>query len=427
MLKVSTSNDTNENIRNALNPGGPSQPTGATANRTTLTVALNITGLNANEQVTLTLSSTDLNGLFTNDATQNGETGQLGQMIINLNADGSGNLIRTEQRAYWASTKAGNFVITAEVKRQDGTVIGRASLNITQNPGNPAQVFLTTDPPRLAVSTVTNEPTAARVIATLFDANNNPVPNWWTFFQLQPVPVNLNPDFTDNGGAGENLNIPSVSDGVLDPFAVRTDAGGVAVSLIRSINTCQPVRIRAIADANNDGNLQGTDGPENSYDTVYYVPLTNASAVVDYNSVTRNIIVTVTPATALPPNTAIWVCRYAPEWWRLPFGDDPANPNDDAIDLYQVDNDGDGRFDEDWVDFDASGNPRDNDGDGRANEDPGETLPPIYYRVIVTEPGQLVVPAFPLGVRERGIVNVRIFIYTKDGTMLRIRIDQVQR
>jgi hypothetical protein len=45
----------------------------------------------------------------------------------------------------------------------------------------------------------------------------------------------------------------------------------------------------------------------------------------------------------------------------------------------------------------------------------------------VNEPGQLVVPAFPLGVRERGIVNVRIFIYTKDGTMLRIRIDQVQR
>ncbi|MFA0740755.1 MAG: hypothetical protein DFNUSKGM_000862 [Candidatus Fervidibacter sacchari] len=417
ILKVSTSNDTNENIRNALNPGGPSQPTGATANRTTLTVALNITGLNANEQVTLTLSSTDLNGLFTNDATQNGETGQLGQMTINLNADGSGNLIRTEQRAYWASTKAGNFVITAEVKRQDGTVIGRASLNITQNPGNPAQVFLTTDPPRLAVSTVTDEPTAARVIATLFDANNNPVPNWWTFFQLQPVRVNLNPDITDNGGAGENLNIPSVSDGVLDPFAVRTDAGGVAVSLIRSINTCQPVRIRAIADANNDGNLQGTDGPENSYDTVYYVPLTNASAVVDYNSVTRNIIVTVTPATALPPNTAIWVCRYARDWTSHPFGNDN----------YAVDNDGDGRFDEDpFGDVDGDGNNND-DGDGATDEDGIETLPPIYYRVIVTEPGRLVVPAFPLGVREIGIVNVRIFIYTKDGTMLRIRIDQVQR
>jgi hypothetical protein len=158
------------------------------------------------------------------------------------------------------------------------------------------------------------------------------------------------------------------------------------------------------------------------------VPLINASAVVDYNSVTRNIIVTVTPATALPPNTAIWVCRYAVYWWRLlPFGDDPGDPDDDAIDIYQVDDDGDGRFDEDWVDFDAQGNPRDNDSDGRANEDPGETLPPIYYRVIVTEPGRLVVPAFPLGAREIGIVNVRIFIYTKDGTMLRIRIDQVRR
>jgi hypothetical protein len=53
--------------------------------------------------------------------------------------------------------------------------------------------------------------------------------------------------------------------------------------------------------------------------------------------------------------------------------------------------------------------------------------PPRYYRVTVTEPGRLVVPAFPLGARERGIVNVRIFIYTKDGTMLRIRIDRVQR
>jgi adhesin/invasin len=208
ILKVSTSNDTNENNRNALNPGGPSEPTGTTANRTTLTVTLNITGLNANEQVTLTLSSTDLNGLFTVTAAQNGETGPLGRMDINLNADGSGNLNTTVQRAYWASTKAGNFVITAEVKRQNGTVIGRASLNITQNPGNPAQVFLTTDPPRLAVSTVTTEPTAARVIATLFDANNNPVPNWWTFFQLQPVPVNMNPDFTDNNGNGESRRYP---------------------------------------------------------------------------------------------------------------------------------------------------------------------------------------------------------------------------
>jgi hypothetical protein len=399
ILKVSTSNDTNENNRNALNPGGPSEPTGTTANRTTLTVTLNITGLNANEQVTLTLSSTDLNGLFTVTAAQNGETGPLGRMDINLNADGSGNLNATVQRAYWASTKAGNFVITAEVKRENGTVIGRASLNITQNPGNPAQVFLTTDPPRLAVSTVTTEPTAARVIATLFDANNNPVPNWWTFFQLQPVPVNMNPDFTD----GESIGIPSVSDGVLDPFAVRTDAGGVAVSLIRSINTCQPVSIRAIADANNNGNLEGSDGPDNSYDTVYYVPLTNASAVVDYNSVTRDIIITVTPATALPPNTAIWVCRY-------------------EVDRYAVDNDGDGRFDED-----PTRNGTDEDGDGRDGEDGPDTISPRYYRVTVTEPGRLVVPAFPLGVRERGIVNVRIFIYTKDGTMLRIRIDQVQR
>jgi hypothetical protein len=407
ILKVSTSNDENEDNRNALDPGGPSLPTGTTANRTTLTVTLNITGLNANEQVTLTLSSTDLNGLFTNNADQDDETGKLGQTDPitkddsdqDLKADSDGKLNATVTRAYWASTKAGNFVITAEVKRkEDGTVIGRASLNITQNPGNPAQVFLTTDPPRLAVSTVTTEPTAARVIATLFDANNNPVPNWWTFFQLQPVPVNMNPDFTD----GESIGIPSVSDGVLDPFAVRTDAGGVAVSLIRSINTCQPVSIRAIADGDNDGNLESGDGPENSYDTVYYVPLTNASAVVDYNSVTRDIIVTVTPATALPPNTAIWVCRY-------------------AVANYAVDNDGDGQFDED---------PRDgqnNDGDGLTDEDGPDTISPRYYRVIVTEPGRLVVPAFPLGVREIGIVNVRIFIYTKDGTMLRIRIDQVQR
>jgi hypothetical protein len=418
ILKVSTSNDTNEDNRNALDPGGPSLPIDDPfnpANRTTLTVTLNITGLNANEQVTLTLSSTDLNGLFTNDATQNGETGPLGRMDINLNAGGSGNLNATVQRAYWASTKAGNFVITAEVKRQNGTVIGRASLNITQNPGNPAQVFLTTDPPRLAVSTVTTEPTAARVIATLFDANNNPVPNWWTFFQLQPVPVNMNPDFTDNNGNGENLNIPSVSDGVLDPFAVRTDSsGGVAVSLIRSINTCQPVRIRAIADANNNGNLESGDADPNinraynSYNTVYYVPLINASAVVDYNSVTRDIIVTVTPATALPPNTAIWVCRY-----------EVAN--------YAVDNDGDGRFDEDpRGDADGDGN-RNDDGDGLTDEDGPDTISPRYYRVTVTEPGRLVVPAFPLGAREIGIVNVRIFIYTKDGTMLRIRIDRVQR
>jgi adhesin/invasin len=332
ILKVSTSNDTNENNRNALNPGGPSEPTGTTANRTTLTVTLNITGLNRLRRSHPHSFLHRLERLVHFSKQTTTERTGLGQIDIDISgtADGSGNLNTTVQRAYWASTKAGNFVITAEVKRQNGTVIGRASLNITQNPGNPAQVFLTTDPPRLAVSTVTTEPTAARVIATLFDANNNPVPNWWTFFQLQPVPVNMNPDFTD----GESIGIPSVSDGVLDPFAVRTDSGGVAVSLIRSINTCQPVSIRAIADANNNGNLESGDAdPDinrvyNSYDTVYYVPLTNASAVVDYNSVTRDIIVTVTPATALPPNTAIWVCRY-------------------AVANYAVDNDGDGRFDED--------------------------------------------------------------------------------
>ncbi len=91
-------------------------------------------------------------------------------------------------------------------------------------------------------------------------------------------------------------------------------------------------------------------------------------------------------------------------------------------DNYAVDNDGDGRFDED-----PTRNGTDEDGDGRDGEDGPDTLSPRYYRVIVTEPGRLVVPAFPLGARERGIVNVRIFIYTKDGTMLRIRIDQVQR
>jgi protocatechuate 3,4-dioxygenase beta subunit len=414
-LKVSTSNDTNENNRNALNPGGPSNPQGANANRTTLTVTLNITGLSANEPVTLTLSSTDLNGLFTNDETQNGETGQLGSLTVPLNADGGGNLNTSVPMAYWASTKAGNFVITAEVKRQNGQVIGQAQLNIVQRPGNPSQIFVTTDPSRLAVSTVTGEPTAARVLATILDANNNPVPNWWVFFQIQPVPVNMNPDTTDNNGQGEDENIPQVSDGGLNPFAAKSDAGGVASSLLQSINTSQPVRIVAIVDANNDGQLQNTDQPRNSVDTVYYVPLLSYSAVVDYTSPTKNIIVTVNPASALPRNTAIWVCRYAPRW-----------VNGVVNDNYAIDNDGDGRFDEDPPGDINGDNNNDDDGQGGQDEDGYETLPPTYYRVIVDQDGQLVVPAFPLGNRESGIVNVRIFIYTKDGTMLRIRVDWVQ-
>lgn len=129
---------------------------------------------------------------------------------------------------------------------------------------------------------------------------------------------------------------------------------------------------------------------------------------------TRNIIINVTPASALPPNTAIWVCRYAVYWNQQP-------------DEYAVDDDGDGRFDEDPIgDADGDGN-RNDDGDGQTDEDGPETLPPVYYRVTVDQPGTLVVPAFPLGSRETGIVNVRIFFYTKDGTMVRVRVDQVTR
>jgi hypothetical protein len=60
-----------------------------------------------------------------------------------------------------------------------------------------------------------------------------------------------------------------------------------------SLTTTRETARQAHADANNDGNLQGTDDPENHYDTIYHVPLTNVSAIVDYNSVTHDIIVNV--------------------------------------------------------------------------------------------------------------------------------------
>jgi hypothetical protein len=62
-------------------------------------------------------------------------------------------------------------------------------VTIIQLPGRVAKSFFTVDPPRLAVNTVTGEPTEARLIAALYDANDNPVPNERVSFAIEPVRV----------------------------------------------------------------------------------------------------------------------------------------------------------------------------------------------------------------------------------------------
>ncbi len=188
-LVVSTTNDTTKANRLALPPhaGGPSM------NFATLT--LTVRNLSAGQQVQFQLRATDPNGLFVFPTTAT--TGELGAKTFTITDDGTNDtdpadgVIRT-QVEYYSSRKSQTVIVSAEVRKGAGfsDLHGRASITIVQEAGEVAQSFFTVDPPFLAVNTLAGkEPIESRLIATLLDANDNPVPNERVSFAIEPLSV----------------------------------------------------------------------------------------------------------------------------------------------------------------------------------------------------------------------------------------------
>jgi protocatechuate 3,4-dioxygenase beta subunit len=221
-IVVSNTNDTNKTLRSPLPPhaGGPS------VNVTTLILTVRGLSDETEETVEVSLQSTDPNGLFVFPTNQNtGELGKLSPTQIKDNSENDRDLTKGVIQVtveYYASRKAQTVIINAEVKRGD-QLHGRASITVVQDAGRVEKAFFTVDPPRLAVNTLLNrEPVEARLIATLLDANDNPVPNERVSFAIEPIQVVPYADIT----AGNRTNViltrydlPSLTE-VFDPNVV---------------------------------------------------------------------------------------------------------------------------------------------------------------------------------------------------------------
>ncbi len=393
-------------------------------NRTSL--RLIVRNLNAGEQITATLESTDTRGLFEPPAVLN-VSNSMGTLTFNVTDNGAGDEDGTPGTVrvsitYYSSRKAQPVTIRARISR--GTVLyGESAVSIFQLPGPVAKAFFAVDPPRLAVNTITGEPTEAKLIATVYDANDNPVPNERVSFSLEPTEVvpyadvlagdaanviltrydlqSLSQYFRAQGGPTAATNDwgpggvprsdrylgylrfvpgiasppltanptrpPRVSDGAIVQSEVLTDTNGVAMTTLLSVNVCQPVTVKMVPQSN--VNLQKI------YTTYYYVPVTTAPQVVIESGglvngpgSTFTVAFRFSPASALPPGTRVWVRIHGTAYDGDEDGDGLVN--EDPPGRNNWDDDKDGLIDEDPA-GDANGdNNDDDDFDGRIDEDP---------------------------------------------------------
>ncbi len=151
------------------------QTLGPDPNFATLTVI--VRGLNTGETVQVVLEATDPRGLFV-PPVGNPDVGRVEFNVTDNqspDADNTAGTIRVTAE-YYSSRKAQAVTIRATVYRNN-QLYGESAVAIFQKPGPVEKAFFAVDPPRLAVSTVTGEPTQARLIASIYDANDNPVPN----------------------------------------------------------------------------------------------------------------------------------------------------------------------------------------------------------------------------------------------------------
>jgi hypothetical protein len=421
------------------------------------TLTLFVRNLTAGGTVSVTLDSTDPRGLFVPPAALG--TNRLGTLSFNItdNSPGDGDPTAGTIRVlvnYYSSRKAQPVTIRAKVNREVNGVEqlhGESAVGIFQVPGPVAKAFFAVDPPRLAVNTVTGEPIEARLIASVYDANDNPVPNERVSFAIEPVEVvpysdilagdanniiltrydltSLTPYFRAQGGptaatndwgpggaprgdrylgflrfvpSGPNPPLtaqparpPVVSDGSIVQSEVMTDVNGVAMTALQSVNVCQPVTLKMVPQSN--------VALGRKFTTFYYVPVTSVQVVIEQGGLvngpgsTFTVAFRFNPASALPVGTRVW--------WRIHGttydGDEDGDGwvNEDPPGANNWDDDKDGRIDEDPADgMDNDGDGRtdedppgprsaDDDGDGRVDEDWNPRLLDRWFTAVVTEPG----------------------------------------
>jgi adhesin/invasin len=388
------------------------------------TLTLFVRNLTAGETVSVTLDATDPRGLFVPPAALG--TNSLGTLSFNItdNGAGDGDLTAGTIRVsvnYYSSRKAQSVTIRAKVNR-GAQLYGESAVGIFQVPGPVAKAFFAVDPPRIAVNTVTGEPIEARLIASVYDANDNPVPDERVSFAIEPVEVvpysdilagdanniiltrydltSLTPYFRAQGGPTAATNdwgpggaprvdrylgflrfVPSfptppltaqparpplVSDGSIVQSEVMTDVNGVAMTTLQSVNICQPVTLKMVPQSN--------VALGRKFTTFYYVPVTSVQVVIEQGGLvngpgsTFTVAFRFNPASALPVGTRVWVRIHGTAYDGDEDGDGLVN--EDPPGANNWDDDKDGLIDEDPA-GDANGdNNNDDDFDGRTDEDP---------------------------------------------------------
>ncbi len=390
------------------------------------TLTLIVRGLNAKEQIGVNLESTDLRGLFV--PPPNLAPNSMGTLTFNITDNGIGDSDNTlgvvrVSVTYYSSRKAQSVTIRARVNRNATPYGEPAAIGIFQLPGPIAKAFFAVDPPRIAVNTVVGEPHEARLIASAYDANDNPVPNERISFSIEPTEVlswsdvlagnagnviltrydlqSLSRYFRAQGGSTAATNDwgpggsprsdrylgflrfvpgtptppltanptrpPLVSDGSIVQSEVLTDTNGIAMTSLLSVNVCQIVTLKMVPQSNVD--LQRT------YTTYYYVPVSSPPIVViesggllNVPGETFTVSFRFSPTSALPAGTRVWVRIHGTVYDGDEDGD--GFENEDPPGANNWDDDKDGRIDEDPA-GDANGDDDDDDDfDGQDDEDP---------------------------------------------------------
>jgi hypothetical protein len=330
------------------------------------------------------------------------------------------------------------------------------------------------------------------LIAALYDANDNPVPNERVSFAIEPVRVvpyedilagdanniiltrydlrSLSPYFRAQGGQDANENDwgsggapkedrylgflrfvpffpptpplearpvqpPLVSDGSIVQSEVMTDVNGVAMTVLQSVNVCQPVTLKMVPQSN--------VALGRTFTTFYYVPVTSVQVVIEQGGLvngpgsTFTVAFRFNPASALPVGTRVWVRIHGTAYDGDEDGDGLVNEDPPGANNY--DDDKDGRVDEDPA-GDANGdNNNDDDFDGRTDEDPpgprsadddgdgrvDEDWNPVHidgwFTAVVTEPGVIRVSITNQATgpdSANGWKVIQVFVWNRDGIRL---------
>jgi hypothetical protein len=344
------------------------------------TLTLFVRNLTAGESVSVTLDATDPRGLFVPPAALN-VSNSVGTLSFNItdNGAGDGDLTAGTIRVsvnYYSSRKAQSVTIRAKVNR-GAQLYGESAVGVFQLPGPPANILLTSSP------TLIPPNGQATVLAYVSDANGNPTPNQSIRFKIVPTPANIDP-LNEPAEVDERTTNPQVSDGVIDPSLVETDANGLAMTNLRSPNVSEPVKIRA--------EWVGNTSVFGEYQTAYFVTITGVRVSVDFNHLQRIVTVTFDPGSNVPAGITVWVYRTVrPDYWIDLNRNGTQDTGETGVGAYQF------RF---------------------------------YKRFLVTQANRLDIPLFvsndPTQI-ETGTAFLRVFLYDQSGRMVRVRVDYISK